>query len=83
MSSLVVVRRQGFQGFQGVGHLDEAGIIGLKVFPCHGIQGAFLQSLEGKAVTVEILSLKGKEKLVLLEGTGVRAYACTLQEDIV
>ena len=78
-----VVCRQGLQGFQGIGHLDQTGVIGLQVLPCHGIRGTFLQSLEGEAVAVEILSLEGKEKLIFLKGTGIRTNSCALQEDIV
>ena len=78
-----VVGRQGFEGFQRVGDLDQTGVFGLQILPCHGIGGSLFQGLESKAVAVEVFSLQGKEQLVFPEGTGVRTYACAVQEDIV
>ena len=78
-----VVSGQGLEGLQGIGNLDETGVIGLQILPCYSIRGALFQGLQGKAVAVKILSLEGEEKLVFLKGTGIRTDSCALQEDIV
>ena len=59
-----VVRGKGLEGFQGVRHLYQAGVIGLHSIIHHGAACSGLQGLKRKGVSVKILTLEGEEHLV-------------------
>ena len=66
---------QRLQRGQGIRHLDETGVGSLQRIGNHGIGGTGLQGLQGKVVSIEILSFQRQEKLAGPEGTAIGTKA--------